>query len=217
MLYSVACRYKPAFRKQALLILSEVQVAVLLCGERSGQKVEDVSCRARHRPSVHADANVLPRRTARLRPILSQPIANDRFGHNADEMIQTDPLAHINTMSIPPALHSNVHPADMNRALTAIKQARATLNALGQRYLVTRPNGVPAKNLKEALGIRRNLCYRAGIRSHGARYAFTRERLRAYRNADYKEREARAATSVDLGHGDGRGRYVSSVYARGCS
>ena len=33
----------------------------------------------------------------------------------------------------------NVRPADMNRALTAIRQARATLKSLGQRYLVTRP------------------------------------------------------------------------------
>jgi site-specific recombinase XerD len=108
----------------------------------------------------------------------------------------------------------DVRPADVNRALAAIKHARTALTASGQRHLVTRADGAAAKNLKEALGIYRNICHRAGIQSHGARYAFAQERLRAYRNEDYGEREARAATSVDLGHGDGRGRYISSVYAR---
>ncbi len=61
----------------------------------------------------------------------------------------------------------------------------------------------------------KNLCYRAGIQSHGARYAFARERMQAYGNQGYSEREAHAATSLDLGHGDGRGRYIASVYARG--
>lgn len=37
--------------------------------------------------------------------------------------------------------------------------------------------------------------------------------MQAYRNEGYSEREARVATSLDLGHGDGRGRYVASVYA----
>lgn len=34
------------------------------------------------------------------------------------------------------------------------------------------------------------------------------------RSAGFGEREARAATSLDLGHGDGRGRYIASLYAR---
>ena len=38
--------------------------------------------------------------------------------------------------------------------------------------------------------------------------------MQAYRNDGLSEREARAATSLDLGHGDGRGRYIASVYAR---
>jgi integrase len=107
----------------------------------------------------------------------------------------------------------DVHPADLNRARTAIERAQATLAGSGQRHLVTRADGTPATGLKQALGIYRNLCYRAGIQSHAARYAFTKERIQAYRNDGLSEREARAATSLDLGHGDGRGRYVASVYA----
>lgn len=111
----------------------------------------------------------------------------------------------------------DVHPADLNRAQTAIGQAQATLAASGQRYLVTRADGTAAKSLKQALSIYRNACHRAGIQSHAARYAFAQERMQAYRTErGYSEREARAATSMDLGHGDGRGRYVASVYSRDC-
>jgi hypothetical protein len=107
----------------------------------------------------------------------------------------------------------DVHPADLNRARTAIERAQATLARLAQRYLVTRADGSAATGLRQALGIYRNLCHRAGIQSHAARYAFARERMQTYRNDGLSEREARAATSLDLGHGDGRGRYVASVYA----
>jgi hypothetical protein len=109
----------------------------------------------------------------------------------------------------------DVHPANLNCARIAIERALATLHASGQRYLVTRADGNATAGLKQALGIYRNLCHRAGIQSHRARYAFTKERMQAYRNEGLSEREARAATSLDLGHGDGRGRYVASVYARG--
>lgn len=107
----------------------------------------------------------------------------------------------------------DVHPAELNRARTALARAQATLSASGQRYLVTRADGTAATGLRQALGIYRNLCHRAGIQSHGARYAFAQERMQAYRKEGLSEREARAATSLDLGHGDGRGRYVASVYA----
>jgi hypothetical protein len=108
----------------------------------------------------------------------------------------------------------DVHPADLSRARLAIERAQATLRASGQCYLVTRADGSATTDLKQALGIYRNLCHRAGIQSHAARYAFAEERMQAYRNEGLSEREARAATSLDLGHGDGRGRYVASVYAR---
>lgn len=108
-----------------------------------------------------------------------------------------------------------VHPADLNRAQAALQRAQAVLNATRQRYLVARANGSAATGLRQAIGVYRNLCHRAGIQSHSARYAFARERLQAYRNQGYSEREARAAASQDLGHGDGRGHYIASVYARG--
>lgn len=108
-----------------------------------------------------------------------------------------------------------VHPADLHRAQVAVQSAQAVLQATGQRYLITQADGSTTTGLRQAQGVYRNLCHRAGIQSHAARYAFARERLEAYRNEGYSEREARAATSQDLGHGDGRGRFIASVYARG--
>ena len=110
----------------------------------------------------------------------------------------------------------DVRAVNLTRARTAIERAQATLAGSGQRYLVTRADGAATTGLRQALGIYRNLCHRAGIQSHAARYAFAQERMQAYRNDGLNEREARAATSLDLGHGDGRGRYVSSVYTRDC-
>lgn len=109
----------------------------------------------------------------------------------------------------------DVRPAQIERALAAVQSARTLLEASGQRYLLTRAHGAATTGLKQAIGVYRNACYRAGIQSHSARYAFAHERMQAYRDEGYSEREARAATSLDLGHGDGRGRYVTSVYVRG--
>lgn len=107
----------------------------------------------------------------------------------------------------------DVHPANLDRSLAAIRSAKAILQTTSQRYLVAKTNGTPAVNLKQAMSIYKNLCHREGIQSHAARYAFARERMDVYKAAGFSEHEARAATSQDLGHGDGRGRYVASVYA----
>lgn len=109
----------------------------------------------------------------------------------------------------------DVHPADVRRAAAAVLSALAVLQTTDQRYLVMRTDGAITAGLRQALGVYRNVCHRAGIQSHAARYTFTRERLQAYRAQGYSEREARAATSLDLGHGDGRGRFIASVYAPG--
>jgi hypothetical protein len=107
----------------------------------------------------------------------------------------------------------DARPANLERALAAVGQALSVLEVTQQPYLVTRADGASA-SLKGAIGVYRNLCYRAKLQSHAARYAFAQSRVEGYRAEGYSEREARAATSQDLGHGDGRGRYVASVYVR---
>lgn len=55
----------------------------------------------------------------------------------------------------------------------------------------------------------------AGDKSpHSLRYAQAQDMARVYRAEGLSERETRAAISENLGHGDGRGRYVASVYLR---
>lgn len=109
----------------------------------------------------------------------------------------------------------DVRPACIERARAAVRHARMLLEASGRRYLLMRADGTATTDLKQAIGVYRNVCYRAGIQSHSARYAFAHERVQAYRDGGFSQREAWVATSLDLGHGDGRGRYVASIYARG--
>jgi len=56
--------------------------------------------------------------------------------------------------------------------------------------------------------------HRLGVQGHALRYAFVRARVDAYLQNGIPMAEALARTSMDLGHGDGRGRWVKSVYLR---
>lgn len=49
---------------------------------------------------------------------------------------------------------------------------------------------------------------------HSLRYAWARDAIRHYLAQGFCEKEALAMTAMDLGHGDGRGRYVAQVYGR---
>lgn len=46
------------------------------------------------------------------------------------------------------------------------------------------------------------------------RYAWAQDAIRHYLAQGFSDKEALALTSMDLGHGDGRGRYVVQVYGR---
>ena len=81
-------------------------------------------------------------------------------------------------------------------------------------FLVVRANGLPSGGLKQARRIYHSWAHRNGIQPHAARYAFARDQLDGYLSRGYSSREALMAVSHDLGHGDGRGRWVKSVYMR---
>lgn len=49
---------------------------------------------------------------------------------------------------------------------------------------------------------------------HSLRYAWAQEAIYYYLAQGASEKEALAMTAMDLGHGDGRGRYVAQVYGR---
>jgi hypothetical protein len=101
--------------------------------------------------------------------------------------------------------------------VAAAKDAVAYALALAQRqggFLVQRSDKADVTGLKQARSIYHGWCNRADIEPHAARYAFARDQFHAYLNSGMSEREALAATSLDLGHGDSRGRWVKSVYMR---
>ncbi|ROU10096.1 DNA-binding protein [Kluyvera ascorbata] len=49
---------------------------------------------------------------------------------------------------------------------------------------------------------------------HSLRYSWAQEAICHYLVQGFSEKEALALTAMDLGHGDGRGRYVAQVYGR---
>jgi hypothetical protein len=52
---------------------------------------------------------------------------------------------------------------------------------------------------------------------HSMRYHFSQEAKQFYEEKGFSEKEVYAQVSMDLGHGDGRGRYVRQVYFKGLS
>lgn len=103
------------------------------------------------------------------------------------------------------------NPADRARALEAVRAALKLSRQQGGR-LVDRPGE------KEAMHRYKNVMSASGFKGkeagHSLRYSFARDQLAAYQASGYSREEARALTSMDLGHGDGRGRYVEATYSR---
>lgn len=104
-----------------------------------------------------------------------------------------------------------VHPANRQRAMDAV-QAAQELAARQNGVLINKPDE------KTAMHRYKNVMTSAGFKGkesgHALRYAFARDQIEAYLAFGYSRTEALALTSADLGHGDGRGRYIAQVYAR---
>ncbi|HDU8546459.1 TPA: integrase domain-containing protein [Morganella morganii] len=73
-------------------------------------------------------------------------------------------------------------------------------------------------DLKAAMNYWRTHTARIGLTGcyspHSLRYARAQDSIAHYLSQGYSRTEARALTSMDLGHGDGRGRYVERVYTQ---
>ncbi|HDI4956386.1 TPA: integrase domain-containing protein [Salmonella enterica] len=72
--------------------------------------------------------------------------------------------------------------------------------------------------LQKAMNYWRGALAEAGLTwnytPHSLRYAWAQDAIRHYLAQGFSDKEALALTSMDLGHGDGRGRYVLQVYGR---
>jgi len=102
-------------------------------------------------------------------------------------------------------------PVDLSRALAAVRNAIAVADAQGGYLIVS-------KNLKSAARAYGRSCEKVGMKgehaSHALRCMFAQERYAMHLQRLGSRSEALAATSLDLGHGDGRGTYVAQVYLK---
>lgn len=103
----------------------------------------------------------------------------------------------------------DVHIINSQQTLQAVNNA-LTIMAQQNGKLIDKPS------LKQAMNYWRNSTYRLGltgqIAPHSLRYAFTQEQIDHYLKQGYTEKEALAKVSMDLGHGDGRGKFIKLVY-----
>lgn len=104
---------------------------------------------------------------------------------------------------------------------TVVKSYERAVNAV-QNALKSIQKGskavLEAKDYKTALNQLKNDYRAAGmtgeLSSHSLRYAWAQEQHQAYKDEGLSEKQARIELSQDLGHGDGRGKYVAMVYLR---
>lgn len=103
-----------------------------------------------------------------------------------------------------------VAPGGLERALGAVKAAQAVLGQ--QKHLVV------SKNLKAAVEQHSDRLAKLGLKGenscHSLRRAFAMDQYKHYLAVGCSQKEALARTSNDLGHGEGRGRWVFNNYIR---
>ncbi|WP_426578589.1 integrase domain-containing protein [Xenorhabdus stockiae] len=100
---------------------------------------------------------------------------------------------------------------DIATVKTVIEQAIMIAEQRNGR-LIDKPD------LKQAMNYWRTHTTKIGLTGqhspHSLRYAWAQDALNFYQQNGFSHQEARALVSMDLGHGDGRGRYVERVYSR---
>ncbi|HFZ9112106.1 TPA: integrase domain-containing protein [Salmonella enterica subsp. diarizonae serovar 50:k:z35] len=104
---------------------------------------------------------------------------------------------------------------------TVIVDRDAVKRAISYAENVMKENNgklIDRSDVRKAIDTYRYHVRRAGLTGekapHSMRYHFSQEAKRLYESRGYTEREIYAQVSMDLGHGDGRGRYVKQVYFR---
>ncbi|RJT43875.1 integrase domain-containing protein [Rahnella woolbedingensis] len=102
----------------------------------------------------------------------------------------------------------------LNReAVTEIVHEALAIAATCNGRLIDKPD------LKTAMNRWHSQTTLAGLKGqyspHSLRYAWAQDALRHYQQRGFSPKDACALVSMDLGHGDGRGRYIRQVYSKG--
>lgn len=102
---------------------------------------------------------------------------------------------------------------------TTVLDTGAVRQALEKALLVTKQrNGrlIDKPDLKTAMDQWHKQATKVGLTGefspHSLRYAWAQDAIRHYLAQGFSEKESLAMTATDLGHGDGRGRWVKQVY-----
>lgn len=103
---------------------------------------------------------------------------------------------------------------------TVILDAGAVKKALDNALAVAENRNnrlIDKPDLKSAMDYWHNQAARIGLTGanspHSLRYAWAQEAIRHYLALGFSRKEALAMVAMDLGHGDGRGRYMAQVYS----
>ncbi|EAO1327134.1 integrase domain-containing protein, partial [Salmonella enterica] len=100
---------------------------------------------------------------------------------------------------------------DSDTVKKALDNALAVAESRNNR-LIDKPD------LKSAMDYWHNQVARIGLTGanspHSLRYAWAQDAIRHYLAQGFSRKEALAMVAMDLGHGDGRGRWVKQVYGR---
>lgn len=92
--------------------------------------------------------------------------------------------------------------------------ALEVLRTTGREVLVTGKSGTLKSAYYRYHRVLRKYGLYGTLASHGLRYAWAQRAMEDYLQQGMTTNDARALVSQDLGHGDGRGRYVASTYYR---
>lgn len=105
---------------------------------------------------------------------------------------------------------------------TVIIDRAALKHAIGYAEKVMQENNgklIDKPDIRKAIDRYRYHVRRVGLTGekapHSMRYHFSQEARKHYEGKGFTEKEIYAQVSMDLGHGDGRGRYVKQVYFKG--
>lgn len=101
---------------------------------------------------------------------------------------------------------------DRVKALEAVTFSLEVLRSERRKTLVPSRNQRSAKDLYYSR--LRKVGLKGDLSSHSLRYRFACELLEKYAREGFSEKEAFSLVAQSLGHGDGRGKYVRSVYCR---
>jgi integrase len=107
----------------------------------------------------------------------------------------------------------DVHVQDRAGALAAVREAQV-IAARQEGQIVRGQAGTLASARYRYSRELAQVGLRGEHAGHSARYAFAQRQIAGYQAHGYNQREALAATSLDLGHGDGRGKYIAHVYSQ---